>query len=213
MIWNLPPLHHHKLTQIPDELLSRCDLFIHQDIRPENPYGYKFSDEYTIPHLKPECRTVIVPNMVGMGKWNFPTMGGRQEKEYKYGQRAMLWRDSILDEAYHRCKKIQEIKTFILSPDVFPQEKVRELFLKCMDKLCKREKNWDIKISDYIWEHYKTEKIFYDCDHAADSVMQEIGRRLCEELEINDIDGKLEYIMNWEEAFTFPYVKQALDLD
>ena len=212
VIWNLPPFHIHKSSQIPDKLLSRCDLFIHQDVRPENPFGYKFSDEYIIPRLKPGCRTITVPNMVGMGRWNFPTMGMSNEKEYRYGRRAMFWRDSILDDAYHLYKKGQEIKTYIMSPDVFPQEKVRELFLKCMEKLQKRERNWDIKISDYILAHYKAEKLFYDCDHAADCVMQEIGKRLCRKLGIEDVDGKLEYFMNWEESFIFPYVKQALEL-
>lgn len=209
IIWYTPALHLRKTDSIPEQLLMVCDLFIHQDIRPQNKFGYKFSDEYILPRLKDGCRTITVPNLVGMGKWNFPTA---IEKEYRYGTRAMFCRDSVLDTAYQQNKSIVGIKEYITSPDVFPAEKVKRLFEECIAKLKEREKNWDIKISDYILEHYKTEKLFYDYDHAADGVMQEIGKRLCKLLKITDIKQKLKYPLNWEESFTFPYVKAALGI-
>lgn len=209
IIWNVPALHMQRESCISEELLKVCDLFIHQDIRPDNQIGYKFSDEYILPLLKRECRTIVVPNMVGMGKWNFPTA---VSKEYRYGTWAMFCRDTILDDAYSKYKNVKDIKKHVASPDIYPEEKVRELFEGCINRLIEREKNWDVKISDYILENYQTEKLFYDYDHASDSVMQEIGRRLCEKLGIRDITEKLVYPLNWEESFTFPYVKKALGI-
>lgn len=209
IIWDVPELQVQKDSCIPEELLKACDLFIHQDIRPDNSVGYKFSDEYILPLLESRCRTIVVPNMVGMGKWNFPTA---VRKEYRYGCHAMFWRDSVLDDAYSKYKNVKDIKKYVSSPDVYPEEKVRELFEACRIRLEEREKNWDVKISDYIFKNYQTEKLFYDYDHASDSVMQEIGRRLCDKLGIRDISGKLIYPLNWEESFTFPYVKKALGI-
>lgn len=209
IIWNVAPLHLQKDSCISEELLKVCDLFIHQDVRPENSVGYKFSDEYILPLLKKDCKTITVPNMVGMGKWNFPTA---IEKEYRYHTWAMFCRDSVLDDAYGKYKDIAGMKKYVTSPDIYPEEKVRELFNSCMKKLKEREKNWDVKISDYILKNYQTKKMFYDFDHASDFVMQEIGRRLCERLGIQDISGKVEYPLNWEESFTFPYVKKALGI-
>lgn len=209
VIWDVPQLQLRKTTSISDELLSACDLFIHQDIRVNNSYGYEFSDEYTLSRLKPTCQVVTVPNMVGMGKWAFPTA---VRKEYRYRIRGVFWRDTLLDEAYHQHRSIQKIREYISAPNVYPTELITDLFNKCILKLRSREANWDIQISDYILKHYKTEKLFYDEDHAADSVMQEIGRRLCRVLEITDIEGEVDYLMNWEESFIFPCVKEALGL-
>ncbi len=210
IIWDVMPLHLQKDSGISEELLEACDLFIHQDIRPDNSVGYKFSNEYILPLLKKECKTITVPNMVGMGKWNFPTIIG---KEHRYNDVLVMFdRDSVLDDAYRKYKSVAGMKKYITSLDVYPEEKVRSLFESCMTKLKEREQNWDIKISDYILENYQTEKLFYDDNHASESVMQEIGRRLCENLGIKDISGKVEYPMNWEEAFTLPYVKKALGI-
>lgn len=205
IIWDVPALHVQKDTCISEDLLKACDLFIHQDIRADNHVGYKFSDEYILPLLKKGCRTIVVPNMVGMGKWNFPTA---VRKEYRYGTWAMFCRDSVLDDAYSKYKNVKDIKKYVSSPDVYPEEKVRELFEACKIRLEEREKNWDVKISDYIFKNYQTEKLFYDYDHASDSVMQEIGRRLCDMLGIRDISGKLIYPLNWESRLPFLMLKR-----
>lgn len=62
-----------------------------------------------------------------------------------------------------------------------------------MKKLSRRDKNWDIKIADYIKENYKRIPLFIDPDHPLKYLMQEIGRRTARILNINDIDENLNY--------------------
>lgn len=210
MEWNIPQIHLNREGYIQEEVLRACDLYVHQDIRPENPFGYKLSDEYILPHLKPGCQTVTVPNMVGMGKWLFPSM---RQREFKGGGiPPMFWRDAILDEACSRYGSLAEIKRYVMSEKLLPEDDVNKLFSYFLEKLKIREEKWDIEISDYILRNYRTEKIFYDIDHPADGVMQEIARRLWRKLGITDVEEKVQYLLNWDEAFVFPYVKKALGL-
>lgn len=209
IVWNVPQIQLNKEGCIQEELLEACDLYIHQDIRTDNAFGYKLSDEYILSRLKAGCRTVTVPNMVGMGKWNFPSA---MQREFRGEKPPMFWRDSILDAACEQYGSLAEIKRYVMSEELFSENTVRELFSDFLSKLEKRERNWDITISDYILQNYRTEKMFYDIDHPADGVMQEIGRRLRRKLDITDVDGRVEYLLNWDEAFTFPSVKKALEL-
>lgn len=54
--------------------------------------------------------------------------------------------------------------------------------------------------------------MFYDINYSTNIVMNEIGRRLCVRLEINDVNSDLELYLNWDEVFTLPCVKKALNL-
>lgn len=209
IVWNVPQIQLNKERCIQEELLEACDLYIHQDIRPDNSFSYKLSDEYILPRLKTGCRTVTVPNLVGMGKWNFPSA---RQREVREGKPLLFWRDAILDAACEQYGSLTEIKRYVMSEELISENTVRELFSEFLSKLEKRERNWDITISDYILQNYKTQKIFYDIDHLADGVMQEIGRRLWRKLGITDVDGKVEYLLNWNEMFTFSCVKKALGL-
>ncbi len=74
------------------------------------------------------------------------------------------------------------------------EEKVlRDNFLRDMEKLFQRNKNWDIKIADFIKNNYKKLPLFVDPDHPSKYLMHEIGKRIAEILNLNDIDQHLEY--------------------
>jgi len=65
-LYPLPTIYENIEKELGDDLLKRCDVYIHQDIRKENKYGYKFSDEYTVPLLKEDCLNIVMPNLVGI---------------------------------------------------------------------------------------------------------------------------------------------------
>ena len=45
------------------------------DIRRNNEYGYQLSDEYVMPKLNENCKTITIPNLYGAGKIYFPLLG------------------------------------------------------------------------------------------------------------------------------------------
>lgn len=212
ILWEVPLIHFNEERCISNDLLRACDLYIHQDIRKDNRFGFQLSDEYILPQLKESCRIITVPNMVGMGKWMFPTGTSKPERQYRGGKVGPFFRDFVIDNAYEQFKSVKKIKKYILKEKPFSEKEVKDLFSDFIMKLKEREKNWDIMISDYILENYKTEKIFYDADHPGEGVMKEITKRIGVRLGINDIDGEIEYKLNMFEEFVFPYIQEALGL-
>lgn len=82
-----------------------------------------------------------------------------------------------------------------------------------MEKIIQSEEKWDIKISDYILDNYKTEKIFFDTRHPTNFVLEEIVRRLLDFLEMNASIEHADDEISEEEVPVYPCVKKALGLE
>lgn len=190
-IYPLPPIHLNQEKQIDMQVLKNADLYLHQDIRPQNQFSYKFSDEYTLPLLKKDCIQITIPNFVGMGGWEFWQQGTNTKYlETPYGLWTILHQDIVLDEAYH--KGLDTIGEYIHYYEEYhiSDANISARFEKDINKLTEREKQWDIKISDYIIRNLKKIPCFIDRDHPSRYVMREVGRRLTERIGIRDIDDE-----------------------
>lgn len=77
----------------------------------------------------------------------------------------------------------------------YDEDWLQALYDSDMEKLLRREKNWDIKVSGFILEQYKTVPCFSDAGHPSKYLMREIARKVASMLELNDID---------DEAWDFP---------
>ena len=95
------------------DLLKHTDVYIHQDIRKENSIGYQLSDEYVQQFLPKGVMDICIPNLVGMGKWMYPSLGGL-DKVSNPGKESLyvLYRDWVLDEAAKECHTYEKIKKF-----------------------------------------------------------------------------------------------------
>ena len=58
---------------------------------------------------------------------------------------------------------------------------------RCWEKMREREKNWDVKITDFINDNFRSVPCMVDCDHPSRYVMHEIGRQIAEIMGIDDI--------------------------
>lgn len=86
---------------IPEYILNNVDIYIHQDIKPDNGVSYYISDEWTTAKVKGE--QICIPNFAsGLGKFMFPSLGGMDKMLVtKTGQkRFVMYRDYSLDDAY-----------------------------------------------------------------------------------------------------------------
>lgn len=75
MIYPIPAVHLSEGI-IDIDLLQHTDVYIHQDIRKENSISYQLSDEYVQQYLPKSVMDICIPNLVGMGKWMYPSLGG-----------------------------------------------------------------------------------------------------------------------------------------
>lgn len=196
-------------------ILEKCDVFIHQDIRPDNSCGYKLSDKYILPQVNVDAQKITVPNLFGFGKmffpWvtsDFPRLGmfsGRDENGmFPLGNK-------IIERELEEGKNVDDIVE-ILNGECLSVQEIYANFEEIVMQIKKREQNWDIKICEFILEHYKEKQMFYDCWHPTEVVLKEIAFRVLEKLGIYDKDIKSTFNLANVEEPTLPCVKAALGM-
>lgn len=218
-IYPNPPIYLNKEKRVSESGIKNCDVWIHQDIRKENAWGYYFSDEYLRQNMCPDVEEIVVPNLFGLGKFLFPQIGvGENLRDRKINNGTDVfsmfpWADSIIDKCMESGMNKKEIEEFCKGVPIEENE-IRENFRYYIEKIRVREQAWDIKIVDFILDHYKDEKLFYDMYHPCDNIIKQISIGVLKKLGIDD-----ENIFNSEDSFldanedpVYPVVKNVLGL-
>ena len=106
----------------------------------------------------------------------------------------------------------EQITEKLLQGGIYSKEYIISLWEEFRNKLLVREEQWDIKISDYIFAHYKTEKLFYEPYHISSGLAREIAARTLKYL---GYEAEISYIipaLDACEMFIYKDVKDALGL-
>lgn len=216
-IYPMPLIHNNTEGCIKSELLESTDVFIHQDIRADNEYGYKLSDEYILPLLRNSTVSITIPNLVRYGWCFFPQLSHPNSNNpsiFSGKDAAGMFphADVIIDKAVSEGKTKDEIVNCWKSGKNFAEDVIVFNFNKEMDKMNDREKNWDIKIREFILENYKGEKMFYYPGHPTNVILKKIAEEILIRLGC-DIDIHANLRQEVHEEFVLPEVKSALGLE
>lgn len=194
-----------------EKILSHCDLFFHQSIRKDNVYGEDFSSERMLRYLKNTCRVISVPNLYGLPKYLFPQI----DVHYKWQKgffcpffidiNVVRWLKSGISK--------ETIKKYILGGGVYSKTKILTMWEDFKFKIYKREQEWDIKISDYIFDNYKKERLFCDINHITSKTAKEIALRILKYLGFNNKILLELPMMDNMETIIYKDVKDALGLE
>lgn len=119
----------------------------------------------------------------------YPNLGGLDKNIYKsdgslYGY--VLYRDRVLDEAVNCCQSINDYEKF-WNEYTYDENIFSELWDAFRIKIKKRENNWDIKISDFIFSHYKKIPMLVDGNHPSVYLSKVICEGVGARLGISDI--------------------------
>lgn len=206
------------IQNMPEELdlekiLSHCDLFIHQSIRKENRYGIQYASENVISYLSVQCKIISVPNLYGLPKCFFPQIQASSHKKARLF--SFLSGDEVNVEKWvQEGKTRQEIQAYMEKGGVYAQDEILRLWKSFQEKLLEREEDWDIKISDYIFENYKTKQLFYDLFHISDELVKEITKRLLIYLGYQgSVFGDAPCKLDSSEVFLYEDVRNALGVE
>lgn len=208
-----PLIHENKAYD--EKVLEYCDLFIYQDIRKESSVDYKYSEEYMLPRLKEECVKICVPNLYGFPKALFYKNHMLSECGHKVSggrYNPFLYCEEIIDECIQHGESFEKICTR-LKEEFVEEREIIARFRKDREIILEREKGWDVKISDYIFENYQTTQLFYDVAHPTNFLLKEISNRILVNLGIegkvsDDIKGSL----NCYEVPVYDCIKDALGI-
>lgn len=208
----LPPIQSMQDTSQIEAAIPKCELVIHQSIRKENRYGEEYASEEILKHSSKNCNIVSVPNLYGLPKCFFPQLQ-RREKSSKLLCDLLAYEEINIKKWVNDNVSKEEIQQVISLGGVYTQEYIKGLWEEFQIKLEDREKEWDIKISDYIYAHYRTEKLFTDRWHISTFLAKEIANRVLARLGYcSDIESVLPCLDDYE-VFIYKDVKVALGLE
>ncbi|MBQ6463054.1 MAG: hypothetical protein IJJ59_07005 [Pseudobutyrivibrio sp.] len=209
-------------------LVNHCDLLITQDIRKDNSTGVISAEEliYKIPN---RATSLIIPNLYGInlfypqlykgedyGKIHIDNIGiedPRRLYELRWESGFLNCRDKYIRLGLEGKISKQDILNIMNSENSISPEEIESNFNSGIHKIECREKDWDIKICDYIINNYKCKQLFYDPYHPTEVLICEIGRRLLEKINISSTNIILEPILNDTELFIYESVKKVLGLE
>ena len=168
-IYYNPLICHNTEHRIREEVLRNCDVLVHEDIQEDNYCGYYLSDKYIRQQLKNDVKDITMPHLFGLGKMLFPQVEYSKDNppisNGENGNGLFPHADIIIDKCIKRGMSIEDIVLFVKSDEAIGKEYIHKNFTEYMKKIKEREKCWDIKIYDFIMEHYKNEKLFFDIGH------------------------------------------------
>lgn len=202
-------------SYLKSDIFKQCDVFLHQSIRLNNRYGEEYASENIISRLKTGCRVISIPNVYHLPLCFFPQFS--EKHELKKNGTTHFFRDEIIDKIskgmFSRKKKIKEA---YLSDTYFNHDEIKKAFLGFIDKVKRRESDWDIKVSDFINANYKEHQLFFDPNHPTNFyfgyVSNQLLRIILNEPERRDEVFLVEECLDAIEMPTCKSVQAALGL-
>lgn len=227
---------HSDITseRVPDtQELKKCTLFIAQDIRDENSAGVPSSKKLA-DLTNEKCTCIIIPNLFGINLF-FPQFNTNLSNNITIDDHINNIKSTFLTKKYFDDRReigllecvdqnvysvamrgggIQECLSMMLSDDHYDAKQIRDAFHKQITKVIEREKECDIKISDYILENYRRKQLFYDPEHPSEDTICEKGRRILKILGMKENDDAvIPRMLNSTELFIYDSVRNALNLE
>lgn len=144
------------------EIFKTCDVFIHQSIQENNRYGKEFSSANIISKLKADCKVIAIPNVYHLPVFLYPQYS--EEKELRYDNQTYFFRDKIIDSQVKNGVSAKRIAETYYDYE-YDKEEIIDGYNLFLEKVEKREKEWDIKVSDFIQENIQNERLFYEMNH------------------------------------------------
>lgn len=192
-------------------IFKTCDVFIHQSIRENNRYGKEFSSANIISRLKADCKVIAIPNVYHLPMFLYPQYS--EEKELRYNDQTYFFRDKIIDEQLKKGVSAKKIAETYYDYE-FNKDDILEGYNKFLEKVRIREKEWDIKVSDFIQGNIQNERLFYEMNHPTNFLIKYYAKGILEiliqgEFSISEIN---DYRMDSYEIPILNCVVDALDL-
>lgn len=215
-IYPLPAIQDIESGYIEDDILEYCDIFIHQDIRKDNYYGLRLSDDYILPRLGKHVKQITVPNLYNFGMAFFPqTTMNKHNPSYNNDANGLFRHgdenvEKLLEEGI--CD-LDEILNKIQG-EAYEESFICQEFERYKNAALEREMHWDVKIMNYILENYKTKRLFYDYGHPYNHVIKEICIGVFQLLHIDwKTIKEININLGIQEEPVYPCVMRALGLE
>lgn len=201
------------MDNVPSQdIVSHADLILHQSVRLNNVYGECFASERVLMYTKKDARVIALPNLYGLPSCFFPQLSKSGER--KLNHPLSIGHDINIERWTMEGRTIDEIVDNILdgTGKTYSKLYIQEMWNIFLQKVKNREKQWDIKVQDYIIHNYQSQKLFSDTWHISTEFAKVIAKRTLKYLEMcSDIEGIIPCLDDYE-VFMYEDVKKALGI-
>lgn len=183
VIYPLKEIYQIKDTNyFNNPVFENLDLFIHQSIRKENIYGEKYSSDNVLMSLNSRVKVISMPNLYKLPLFLFPQYIPGNELRKRFRNQTVFFRDKIIENSLINKLKFKEIVSEYRNKDYFNQMDQKKQEMIFFEKVKEREKDWDIKVSEYIKDNYQNIHLFNDPNHPSDNFFKYIASSIVEKL-------------------------------
>ena len=192
VIVELPKVFEYELyAEIITHLMERdsfwehVDLFIYQTVKKNNRFHEIMATEGILRRLRAETVKVNILNLYFTGY--FPQMAERPERKQSVEYHLITYyKDSYIDKMLSSGMRHDMIKAEVMREDFISADEVLMVALSSLKELAEREKDADVKITDYIIHHYREEQLFYTASHPSEKLLMEYAARIMAYLGYSD---------------------------
>lgn len=179
-------LEHIKGIVDSPVLWKEIDLFIYQNVRLDNRFSKLLSTENLIPKLRKDCMKISIISIYFKGYFiqYYPVYNE------DYLDELFPFNDKFIDDYMSKKRTKEEIEDFldkICSNEFLSYEEVQQECKYSLQELKEREQFVDIKISDYIEEHYQKRQLFYSVNHPDIYLLYEYANRILEFMKFEEL--------------------------
>ena len=204
--------------KLNEKIIKYMDVWIHEDIRSNNVFGYEYSDEYVGKFIKKNAIRIVMPHLYNLGVGFFPHARETNDKNAPllngaYENGFFPHRDNIIDKCINESMPLEEIYSYVNEDNILPEEYTVNNFNIYIEKIKQREKAWDIKILDFILENYKKYKLFYDMGHPTNIVLKKISVEILAYLGIKDDNIHTDTKLDYHEVPIYPWIRKVLKME
>lgn len=202
---------------LPATAFERCSLFLHQAIRKDNYYGFECSSENLVNKVSGNCQVICVPNIYNMPKFLFPQSyedisGTKNNLSHNFHS----FRDKYIDANY-LSKSVSDLVQMIEDKNFIKSSVIQDLFCDFSKEIVEREKEWDIKVSNFILSNYKKTNLFLDPGHPTLTFFVVVASLVLEKMGINFssslVESKTLLSCDYAEMPLYASVFHSLDLE
>lgn len=191
MVWERGMGQRERLELMEESGVFRfTDIFITQEVSDDNKFWHKFSTRHFISLMPASCEIIKISNLFFMGY--FP-----QYKKMKHSPGVNLMRGKILDATEYMDinviqmiiadKSDEEILKEIGKPAYYEKPRLTAAVEAELEDFKQREKTVEIKMHDYLMEHWDNDLLFATSNHPTKEVMMELTRRILARIGVVDM--------------------------
>jgi hypothetical protein len=199
------------------EILSNLDLFMYQPV--SAAYGgnsRNLGTEFLLTHLKDSSRAVSFPVAHFTG-YNPETVHLLRKNGYKDSLSDGFYNchDLNILKAYHHGMSWQECLSYIQKSAIYTSEVLETNVADSLSRLRERERETDVKISDFIEKNWRKQHLFFTYNHCANSLLLHEANQILHLLGLPSLDPSIPG--SWEllgdiRLFVYPDVRKHFDL-